>query len=220
MPLSVTSAPTASVSSASPAYYYNNYPDYYEPYPVVETPVYVTRIQEYYPEPIFVRTYQPIVTNIKIKSKYKDKSIDKIYAKLAKPTREQINFKKNNPNRPQFVEFKKGKVKDVPPKFKEVRERNRNNIEKRGKGNDKNFEARNKPNKAERRNVKTEKPNRNFERRNEKPDKVERRNEKPNKVQQQNVKPNKADKPGKGNDKNRGGGNGKGNGGGKGKGKG
>ncbi len=185
-------------------YYYNNYPDYYEPYPVVETPVYVTRIQEYYPEPVFVRAYEPIVTNIKIKSKYKDKTIKKIYAKLAKPTKEQIVFIKNNPNRPEFVPVKRGKTKDVPAKFKKVRERNRNNSEKRGRGNDKNFEARNKPNKAERSFVRENRPG--------KPNKAERRNEKPQKADR--PKPNKADKPGKGN----GGGNGKGGGKGKGKG--
>jgi hypothetical protein len=189
-------------------YYYNNYPDYYEPYPVVETPVYRTRIEEYYPEPIFIRTERPTITNIKINSKYKNKSIDKIYAKLSKPTREQINFKRNNPNRPQFVEYKREKIKNVPPKFREVRERfrerNRNNSERRGKGDNKNFGKRDR---AERQNVR---PN-NFERRSEKPNKVERQMQRSN-------KPNKADKPGRGNDKNRGGGNGKGRGKGKGKG--
>lgn len=209
-------------------YYYNNYPDYYENYRVVETPVYRQRIQEYYPEPIFIQTNDPTITNIRIRSKYQDKTINNIYARLAKPTREQIDFRKNNPNRPEFVEYKREKIKDIPQKFKEVRERNRNDFEKRGKGKDKDFEVKNKPNKVERETVKSN----NFERRNEKPNKaerkmenkVERRMEKvERKMEKQNrkmEKQNKADNPGNGNDKNRGGGKGNGGGNGKGGGKG
>jgi hypothetical protein len=93
-------------------YYYDYYPDYYEAYEVVETPVYVTRIQQYYHEPVFVRTAQPVyITNIKIKSPNKGKSWDKIYARLAKPNREQAEFKKNNPNKPAHVPVKKGDKK-------------------------------------------------------------------------------------------------------------
>jgi len=88
-------------------YYYNNYPNYYEVYQVVETPVYRTRIKEYYGTPVFIKT-NPAMTQIKIKSPYNGKSWDKIYSKLAKPTREQIEFRKNNPNKPEFVPVKKG----------------------------------------------------------------------------------------------------------------
>jgi hypothetical protein len=93
-------------------YYHDYYPDYYEVYEVVETPVYVTRIQQYYYEPLFVRTEQPVyITNIKIKSPNKGKSWDKIYARLAKPNRGQAEFRKNNPNKPDFVPVKKGDKK-------------------------------------------------------------------------------------------------------------
>jgi len=94
-------------------YYYGYYPDYYEVYEVVETPVYVTRIRQYYDEPVFVRTAQPpvYITNIKIKSPNKGKSWNKIYARLAKPNREQAEFRKNNPNKPAFVPVKKGDKK-------------------------------------------------------------------------------------------------------------
>ena len=95
-------------------YYYENYPDYYEVYEVVETPSYVTRIREYYREPVFVRTAQPVyITNIKIKSPNKDKSWNKIYARLEKPNREQVEFRKNNPNKPAFVPVQKGDKKKV-----------------------------------------------------------------------------------------------------------
>ncbi len=86
-------------------YYYDNYPDEYDMYQVVETPVYRSRIERSYPEPVFIRTSSPSFNQVRIKSPYKDKRIEKIYAKLAKPTREQTEFRKNNPNRPQFVKF-------------------------------------------------------------------------------------------------------------------
>lgn len=84
-------------------YYYNNYPSNYSAYQVVETPVYRTRIREYYPEPVFVRTANPTVTVIKIKSSYRNRSINSIFAKLAKPTKEQKEFRENPSNRPAFV---------------------------------------------------------------------------------------------------------------------
>lgn len=125
-------------------YYYENYPESYEPYRVVETPVYRTRIEQYYPEPIFIQTSNPTITEIKIKSKYKDKSIDKIYAKLAKPTKDQIKFKEKNPNYPEFVPVKNGKVKnDFDKREKEIRKelkKDRKEFEKREKKVDKQFE--------------------------------------------------------------------------------
>lgn len=100
-------------------YYYGNYPDYYEAYQVVETPVYRTRIEQYYAAPVFIKT-NPAMTQIKIKSPYNGKSWNKIYSKLAKPTREQIEFKKNNPNKPEFVPVKKGN----PNRFDDRSKRN------------------------------------------------------------------------------------------------
>ncbi len=154
-------------------YYYNNYPDYYEPYRVVETPVYRTRIEQYYPEPIFIQTSNPTITEIRIKSKYKDKSLDKIYARLAKPTKEQIKFKEKNPNFPDFVPVKNGKVKnDFDKREKEIRKELKKerkdfeksekkidkNFEKSVKEDRKNFEKRDKPNKVEKQNVKFDRP--------------------------------------------------------------
>lgn len=95
-------------------YYYNNYPDYYETYEVVETPVYVSRIRQYTYEPVFVQTAQPVyITNIKIKSPNKDRSWNGVYARLAKPNKEQVEFRKNNPNKPAFVRMEKGDKKQV-----------------------------------------------------------------------------------------------------------
>lgn len=95
-------------------YYHGYYPDYYEVQEVVETPVYVTRIRQNYYQPVFVRTTQPVyITNIKIKSPNKGKSWNGIYARLAKPNREQSEFRKNNPNKPAFVPVKKGDKKQL-----------------------------------------------------------------------------------------------------------
>ena len=168
-------------------YYYENYPEDYEPYRVVETPVYRTRIEQYYPEPIFIQVDNPTITNIKIKSKYKDKSIDKIYAKLAKPTKEQIKFKEKNPNYPEFVPVKNGKIKnDVDKREKEIRKelkKDRKEFEKSEKKIDKQIE------KIEK------KENKQFEKQNKKFD-----------------RPKNEGKKGGGNGKGNGGGKGKGKG--------
>src|SRR5688500_3773593 len=83
-------------------YYYDNYPSWYEVYPIVDTPVYRTRIEQLYPQPVFVYTTAPTVVSlsqIKIKSPHEGKWMDKVHAKLAKPTKEQAEFIKNNPGR-------------------------------------------------------------------------------------------------------------------------
>lgn len=116
-------------------YYYDNYPDSYEVYEAVETPVYVTRIRQYTYEPVFVRTAQPAyITNIKIKSPNKGKSWNNIYARLEKPNREQVEFRKNNPNKPAFVQVKKVKKGDKD-QFERVEmpQGNPGRIEKPGK---------------------------------------------------------------------------------------
>lgn len=176
-------------------YYYDNYPENYETYRVVETPVYRTRIREYYPEQVFLRTDNPTITNIRINSPYKDKSIDKIYAKLAKPNREQSEFIRNNPRRPEFVEIKNGKIKnkknkDIYYDDKESK-KDRKAFEKFEKRNNKEFEKRNKEfykerNKSDRENRENFKPN--------KQDKFERKENKQNKFEQRNVKSSKPDK--------------------------
>lgn len=108
-------------------YYYDNYPDNYTTYRVVETPVYRTRVTRLYPEPVFVKTQvNPAMTKIKIKSPYHGKSIDKIYAKFAKPTKEQKEFIKNKPEKPKF-----DKIKD--DKFKEKNDISEKDFDKLGK---------------------------------------------------------------------------------------
>ncbi len=124
-------------------YYYNNYPDSYEVYRVVETPVYRSRIEQYYAAPVFIKT-NPAMTQIKIKSPYNGKSLDKIYAKLAKPTKEQIEFRRNNPNRPAFVPVEKGKP---------------NRSEDRSKGNPNKWDKPNKREDDSPKSMKIEKPN-------------------------------------------------------------
>ena len=83
-------------------YYYDNYPSYYDPYEVVETPYYRTRIERMYPEPIFVFTSAAPVyyERIRINSPYEDRYISQIYARPVKPRKEQIDFRRGNPSKP------------------------------------------------------------------------------------------------------------------------
>lgn len=94
-------------------YYYDNYPTWYEPYQVVETPIYRTRIVELYPEPVFVQTsaVPTYYSKIKIKSPYEGKWVEKVHAKLAKPTKEQEVFFKNNPSKRQFAKRANGEFR-------------------------------------------------------------------------------------------------------------
>lgn len=167
-------------------YSYDNYPENYEPYRVVETPVYRTRVREYYPERVFIRTNNPTITNIRIQSPYRNKSINKIYAKLAKPNRDQIEFRRNNPRRPEFVEIKNGKIKykklkDDSFERKESKKDRKNyekfdkkldkkNKEKFDKRADEEYKSRNLPNRSGRQNFEPNKKEK-YERKNEKPEK-------------------------------------------------
>ena len=93
-------------------YYYSNYPDYYEPYPVVETIVYRERIREYYPDPVFIQTTQPtLVEEVRVSSPYREKSMTKVYANLAKPTRQQVEFKEKNPDVKEVVRANREQAK-------------------------------------------------------------------------------------------------------------
>ncbi len=84
----------------SSPYYYDNYPNGYNSYQVVDTPVYRTRIEQLYPQPVFVYTTNPtFIDKVKIKSPHEGKWINNVYAKLAKPTKEQAEFLKSNPGR-------------------------------------------------------------------------------------------------------------------------
>jgi hypothetical protein len=156
-------------------YYYENYPSYYEPYEIVETPVYRTRIEQYYTTPIFVQTTQPTVTEVKIVSPYKDKSLKKVYAKLPKMPKEQrAEFKRNNPGPPDFVREKQERTKDFSVKENKQFRENPNKFEKPERPQPMR-EKREKPNKQERMNVQRQNPVK-FERPPQ-PARVERQNQ-------------------------------------------
>ncbi|PYT01645.1 MAG: hypothetical protein DMF63_02015 [Acidobacteria bacterium] len=87
-------------------YYYDNYPTWYQPYDIVDTPVYRTRIERVYPQPAFVYTTAPVVIQkVKIKSPNFNKHFDQVHAKLVKPTKEQADFVKGHP---EHVKLAKG----------------------------------------------------------------------------------------------------------------
>lgn len=192
-------------------YYYDNYPNYYEVYETVDTPVYRTRLEQYYPNPVFVYTAQPTITNIKINSPNNGRTINNIRVKMVKPTKQQDEFIKNNRQNPQFIKVKNEKREknsnrreDNPNKFENFRrdkKEKKNNSDQFSRGNGKQ----NNPNKVERQEVKQNKVERQQN--------VGRGNQ--NKVERQNVK---QDNPNKGGgQKNNGNGGGKGGGGKKGK---
>ena len=82
----------------STPYYYDNYPNWYETYEVVETPIYRQRIVELYPQPVLVYTTQPtIIDRINIRSPYDGRDYPQVHAFLVKPTKEQEKFIKENP---------------------------------------------------------------------------------------------------------------------------
>jgi hypothetical protein len=90
-------------------YYYDYYPPDYVVYEVVETPFYVRRIEQLYPDPAFVYTTAPtFLEKIKIKSPNNGLHLGQIKAKLVKPTKEQAEFRKNNPGRPDRAKMDKG----------------------------------------------------------------------------------------------------------------
>ena len=188
-------------------YYYENYPETYEVYQVVETPVYRTRVVEYYPEQVFIQTAQPTITQIKIKSPYEGRMVSKI--KLPKLTKEQVEFKKNKNNPPEFVPVKKEKSKDMSFNPNDKPKGNPNNFDKPEKIKNEKPAGWDKPNKIEKINTKPPKVNQpNFN--TPKPPKAEKQSMKPPKPD------NNAKQNGGGNNPNKGGGNkGNGKGGGK-----
>jgi hypothetical protein len=81
-------------------YYYDYYPPGYVVYDVVPTPFYRTRIERLYPSPFFVYTTHPVfIDRIKIKSPNNGLHLGQIKARLMKPTRAQIEFRRGNPGR-------------------------------------------------------------------------------------------------------------------------
>jgi hypothetical protein len=90
-------------------YYYNNYPDTYDPYEVVPQPIYRTRIQRVYADPVFVYSPEPEwFPTITIRSPHYDSWYPNIYARLEKPRPVHIAFREKNPKRPPFVKYAKG----------------------------------------------------------------------------------------------------------------
>lgn len=212
--------------SYSSPYYDDNYPENYEAYQPVETPVYRNRIERIYsdyvaasaPAPVFIQTSSPtVVTDVKIKSPYDGRSVaGNNFPKPAKlPKEPKRQFDRNNPaaDSPNLVTVEKGKIKDVPPGFGERRQQqqqrqrgNQNNSEKPRKFDSPRFEPREKPDNVWKESMKAAKAQRPaFNPQPRKPDKFERQSMK----QQQQPGP---DNNG-GGGKQKGGGNNPGNGG-------
>ena len=198
-------------------YYYDNYPEWYEPYYIDETPVYRTRVVELYPDPLFVYTTEPtFIDRVRIKSPYDGRWIDRVYARLAKPTREQEQFLKSNRVPPargrRDMADGPGFSEDAPGQRKKV---NGEQSANPGRGNpDRDDRERGNPDRAN--------PN--------KPDKAAKNqggppSDNPGRGNPAKGNPNKPDKPENAGNPNKGGGNpnkgggNNGKGGGKGKGK-
>lgn len=195
-------------------YNYDNYPDYYDPYNVVETPVYRSRITRYTVDPTFIQLREP--RQFEIKSPYYDRSYDKVYVKLAKPSKQQVVFYKNRPNRRDFDDERKDRRDDRKERREDRREDRKDIRDDRKERREDSREYR----KDVRDDKKERRKDRKERRKDRKSDgyerKADRRNNKPARVKidrEQNNKPAKAPK-------NKGGKGGKGDKGGKGKGKG
>jgi hypothetical protein len=91
-------------------YYYDNYPTWYQPYDIVDTNVYRTRIGDRYPQPEFVYTNGAPVyfSKIKIKSPNNGLHLGHIHAKLVKPMPDQAAFLNGNPGHAKFNKARKG----------------------------------------------------------------------------------------------------------------
>jgi uncharacterized membrane protein YgcG len=207
-------------------YYYGNYPDYYQPYQIVETPVYQTRIQQVYTEPVFIQMTNPTITQIEIQSPYEGRTLTNVSTNQVISTEEPKEVRRNTPQPPVYVPVRNGWNKDVSPKPEKRVKENPNNFERPQKPNKERFEVRERPN-----NIRREIPQAPRIERVERVERVERprfdppkaqrverqifNQPRPERMQMPNMKPPKQENPGRGN----GGGNpGNGNGGGNGKG--
>lgn len=110
-------------------YYYDHYPPDYVVYEVVDTPIYRTRIERLYPQPIFV--YSNVVPvyweKIKIKSPNNGLHLGQIYGRPLKPTKDQIEFRKKNQGKPAHAKKDKGdggpgRSGDAPDRDKPMKE--------------------------------------------------------------------------------------------------
>ena len=91
-------------------YHYDKYPANYEQFEIVDPPVYRTRMAELTPQPVFIRieTVPVYVSKVKIKSAHQGKWMTEIHAKLAKPTKEQLEFISADPGRTRFAKDELG----------------------------------------------------------------------------------------------------------------
>ena len=90
-------------------YYYDYYPPGYTVYGVVERPIYYSRIETLYPQPMFVFTTAPtFIDRIKIKSPNNGLHLGWTKARFAKPTKEQAEFFRNNRGNPRAAKAEKG----------------------------------------------------------------------------------------------------------------
>lgn len=135
-------------------YYYDNYPTSYDPYRVVETPVYRERISTYTVNPVFVEIKEP-KRNYKIKSPYKGRSYDKIYARLAEPSEQQTVFIKTNPRPKKFKDKDWSKSRKDDKVFNKMEKADKSGKAKKDKFDDRKEEKAER--KAERRDEKRDK---------------------------------------------------------------
>ncbi len=120
---------------ASP-YYYGYYPADYSVYNVVDTPVYVTRVQQFDPQPVLVYTQRPdFISKIRITSPNADKHFDQAFAKMVKPTREQQRFLAENHARPERAQERPGKI-EAPPGQEKARGENFPQRQEKARNND------------------------------------------------------------------------------------
>ena len=95
-------------------YYYDNYPANYEPFEIVDPPAYRTRVANLVPEPAFVQieTAPVYLIKVKIRSPHKGKWMEKVHAKLVKPTKEQVAFISADPGRTRFAMDEQGELRN------------------------------------------------------------------------------------------------------------
>lgn len=205
-------------------YYYDNYPPDYVVYEVVETPVYRTRVEQLYPDPVVVYTTAPtFITKVKIKSPYSGQHFGQIRARLAKPTKEQAEFQRNNPQRAERMNAdrsgeKSGRQAEAPKPEQPTREVRKAEAEKGGPPKPARAERaerparveRSKVARVERRNINPPGPAR-IERPNigqpspgrvdrpnvspPRPARVERPNPRPARVERPNARPAQVERP-------------------------
>ena len=114
-------------------YYFDNYPAGYNTYSVVETPVYRTRVAELYPRPAlaYAAAAPAYWDKIKIKSPNNGLHLGQIKARLVNPTKDQMEFYKNNP-RKHFGKSGDKPGRDDPPRSERGEERGNPSKDERG----------------------------------------------------------------------------------------